>query len=220
MLRAWIFLSVLIFLPHGIEARENVCSPITEPVHFPLPWRLRHDQQLEKLPTTTDILLIGDSYAALWQSDVWGPLRTFNAGVGGASIEQVLWRVRDPKWRALTPKNVVLFIGSNNHARGDCAFAIIDGVSTILSRMISLWPNARFFVVGIPPPGPRDSLRPSERAIVNKLVEWRASQQGVRYVGSDNLLEYLSADEVHLGIGAYQALTSAIRPLLAAGGAP
>ena len=210
----WLFILILALLPHRADAKDQNCSQILEPIHFPLPWRSIHDQQIERLPSTVDILLIGDSHAALWAAALLSPRQSFNAGVGGALIEQVLWRLRDSRWQALTPKNVVLFIGANNHARGDCAFNIIEGISKILSRTLRLWPNARFFVVGIPPRGVAGAVRPSERAIINTLLEKRVSRQGATYVGTDELTEHLDVGDVHYKVEAYQALTSAIAPLL------
>jgi hypothetical protein len=210
----WLFILAIILLPHRTEAKDQGCSDIVEPKHFPLPWQSIHDQQLERLPSTVDVLLIGDSHAALWEAHLLSPRQIFNAGVGGALIEQVLWRVRDPKWQAVTPKNVVLFIGSNNHARGDCAVAIIDGISTLLSRVVRLWPDARVFVVGIPPRGPRGALRPSERVVINTFLKERVPLQGATYVGTDDLIHHLGVGDVHYNVEAYQALTSAIVSLL------
>ena len=210
----WFLIFLILFASHAIEAKERSCSKITQLGYVPVPWRLVHDEQLGKLPSTADVLLIGDSHASLWDPTLFAPRQTFNAGVGGASIEQMLWRMRDPRWRAVTPKNVILFIGSNNHARGDCAFEMIEGISTIVSRMVSLWPNARLFVVGIPPRGMRGSLRSFERDVMNMLLDNRVRSQGAIYVETDEIVQYLGVGDVHYDVGAYRTFTTAIRPLL------
>jgi len=193
------------------------CSSL-EPVPLPLQWQHLHHQQFEKLPHVTDVLLIGDSHAGHWPSELWSPLQVLNSGVAGIRIDHVLLRLRDPRWRTLTPRNVVLIVGSNNLALGDCGFRIIEGLSALLSRAAGLWPDARLFVVGILPLKFQGSLlHPSERDIVNRILERHVSRYGARYVGTDDLLKHLIADEIHFGVEAYRALSSTVRPLLAAG---
>jgi hypothetical protein len=111
----------------GCAGTRKISKPVPYPVAGPA---ATHAQQLGEVPRAADVLLIGDSHASLWPADLWSPLQIVNTGIAGDLIEHVLWRLYDPRWRTLQPKNVVLFVGSNNLARGDCTFAILEGVAS------------------------------------------------------------------------------------------
>jgi hypothetical protein len=174
-----------------------------------------HRAQIAELPNKTDVLQLGDSHAAIWPAELWQPLQIFSAGNPGDWIENLLWRLQAPEWHKLTPRNVVVAIGTNNLARGDCAFAIVEGVTTVLRRIQEIWPNARVIYIGIPMRGPRGSLRPEERAATNATLRQNA---GVTFVDPDYILNcggcFDSAEIAHLSANGYTALTAAIKPLI------
>ena len=188
----------------------------TTPAPHPWPGGAEsHPALIAKLPQATDVLLLGDSHVAIWPADLWHPLRSFNAGYGGDWIENLLWRLHAPEWRSITPRNVVVSIGTNNLARGDCAFAIIEGITTVLRRVRTLWPETRVFYLGIPMRAPQGSLRTAERVAINATL-----RRGLiaTLVDPDPVLKcagcFESAEIVHLSGEGYVALTTAVRPLI------
>jgi hypothetical protein len=213
------FLLVLTaLLPLPSSAKAAGCAgtrKINQPIPYPVASAAAtHAQQVEEVPRTADVLLIGDSHAHLWPADLWSPLQIVNTGIAGDLIEHLLWRLDDPRWRSLQPKNVVLFVGSNNLARGDCTFAILEGVAVIQRRLKSLWPAAQLFFISIPPRATNGSVRATERKLVNLILKRGASDSNAIHVDTDNILDHLSRDQVHYIRQAYGMLTSAIRPRL------
>ena len=198
--------------PRGCLGRERTTNP--SPNRWPMAVE-SHLAQLVALPATTDVLLLGDSHAANWPPQLWQPLRSFNAGNAGDWIENLLWRLRAPEWRRITPKNVVVSIGSNNLARGDCAFALTEGITTILRRVRTLWPEARVIYIGIPMRGPKGSLRPADRAAVNATVQRGSTTIPVDL---DHILNcagcFDSPEVVHLSGDGYAALAAGLKPLI------
>ena len=188
---------------------------ISAPVAYPLASATAmHAKQLDNIPNAANVLLIGDSHALLWPSEHWSSLSIVNTGIAGDLIEHVLWRLNALAWKKFAPSNVIVFLGSNNLARGDCAFDIIEALSVLSRRVHSVWPTARLFFVGIPPHGPSGSLRAAERKVINLLLRRRLSGDNVRYVDPDQLLDQLRPDRVHYVSNAYEALTSVIRARL------
>jgi len=177
-----------------------------------------HWTLLAAMPNAIDLLILGNSHAAGWPDDLWKPLRTFNAGVGGDLIENLLWRLRAPEWRKIAPRNVLVTIGSNNLARGDCSFAVVEGVAAVFRQVRELWPEAQVFFVGIPPRGLAGSLRATERAAINTTLRFSAAAANVKKVDPDAALGcrgcYETDQKVHISSEGYVALTSAIKPFV------
>jgi len=213
------FAALLILSAQAVCASELTClrnKKSSVPVPYPYPFAVAaHRLQLERMPGTADVLLIGDSHAHLWPPDLWGSLPTYNASLAGDFIEHVLWRLHSPEWQTLQPANVMLVVGTNNLARGDCAFAIIEGIAALLSQAKRLWPNSRLFFVGIPPREMYGPLRPAERATINAILRSHLATKNVHFVDAERLLRYPRSDQVHYPPEAYRALMPDILPLLA-----
>ena len=74
-----------------------------------------------ELPKEKRILFLGDSITQGWAGagkDVWAqkwaPLKAANFGIGGDRTEHVLWRLGHGNFDGLSPKLIVLMIGTNN----------------------------------------------------------------------------------------------------------
>jgi len=219
MKRVVVILTALLILSSAVRASELACLqskksnlPVPYPVDFAV---VAHRTQLEQLPSTAGVLLIGDSHAHLWPANLWEGLTTYNAALAGDLIEHVLWRLHSPEWRTLQPANVILVAGTNNLARGDCAFAIIEGIAALLSQAKRLWPNSRLFFLGIPPRDMQGPLRPAERATINAILRLHLATRNIHFVDAERLLRYPRSDQVHYPPEAYRALMPDILPLLA-----
>ena len=68
------------------------------------------------------VLFLGDSLTEGFNSAVWhehlAPRGVLNAGVGGDSTEELLWRLQNGNLEGPEPEAVVLLIGSNDLSRG------------------------------------------------------------------------------------------------------
>jgi hypothetical protein len=219
MKRVVVILAALLILSSAVRASELTClqsKKSNRPVPYPYDFAVAaHRTQLEQLPSTAGVLLIGDSHAHLWPGNLWEGLTAHHAALAGDLIEHVLWRLHSPQWQTLQPANVILVVGTNNLARGDCAFAIIEGIAALLSQAKRLWPNSRLFFVGIPPRDMQGPLRPAERIAINAILRSHLTTKNVHFVDAERLLGYPRFDQVHYPPEAYRALMPDILPLLA-----
>lgn len=177
------------------------------------------------------VVFLGDSITqgwgaagkALWEAH-YAPLKAVNYGIGGDSTRQVLWRLDHGLVDGLTPKAVVLGIGTNNlygdHNSGTEA-EIADGIKQVVTVLRAKLPAAKILVLGMLP---RENSYFCDRiAKVNALVAPVADGATVRWldVGSSFLAgpgqvkaELYRDDKVHLVTAGYEQWDAAILPVV------
>ena len=84
-------------------------------------WLNKHEYLVNmtiKRGTVQKIVFIGDSITEMWRSsgkDVWfkyyAPRHAYNYGIGGDTVENVLYRVEHKEFDGMKPKVAVLMIG-------------------------------------------------------------------------------------------------------------
>lgn len=121
-----------------------------------------------------DVLFVGDSLVQLLhQFEVWrelfSPLHALNFGVGGDATQHVLWRLINGELDHISPKIVVLWVGTNNH--GHTAEQIFGGIMSIVQVIADKLPNAHTLVLGILPRGKSPNPLREKNAQVNRLVQ-------------------------------------------------
>ncbi|XP_052346024.1 platelet-activating factor acetylhydrolase IB subunit alpha1-like isoform X7 [Oncorhynchus keta] len=97
-----------------------------------------------------DVLFVGDSLVQLlYQFEVWrdlfSPLHALNFGVGGDATQHVLWRLSNGELGHISPKVVVLWVGTNNH--GHTAEQICGGIMAIVQLIKDKLPKAYTLVL-------------------------------------------------------------------------
>ena len=117
------------------------------------------------------IVLIGDSITHFWGGEpvspghVRGPyawkeafdgIPVLNLGFGYDRTQNVLWRLDHGEFDGLTPKWVVINIGTNNlfgtpNARGNTEQEIVDGIMAIHDRVHAKSPDTRFIIMALFP---------------------------------------------------------------------
>ena len=110
-----------------------------------------------------DLVLIGDSITAGWQSgapaEIWAKhfpaYRTLNLGIAADKTENVLWRLGFPgTLDGYQPKLFILMISTNNtgHRFGtETADETAQGVRTILNKLAAKAPDAKILLLAIFP---------------------------------------------------------------------
>lgn len=121
-----------------------------------------------------DVLFVGDSLVQLLhQFEVWrelfSPLHALNFGVGGDATQHVLWRLTNGELDHISPKIVVLWVGTNNH--GHTAEQVFGGIMSIVQVIADKLPNAHTLVLGILPRGKSPNPLRERNAQVNRLVQ-------------------------------------------------
>src|SRR6266498_273844 len=188
----------------------------------------RHLALIASAVQAVDLLLLGDSLAQGWPTDLAQTLtrsgRVANWGVGGDETQTVLWRLSAPQARGLAPKAIVLLLGANNlFFRGDKPCAIAAGIEAVLHRITELWPKTYVLLVEVTPTYRGDIHRENERLALNGLLRDMPNRKPrlVTVNGDDifacdgkNACPNLAPDLLHFSAAGYQTLSARIRPVL------
>ena len=192
-----LFAAILAFLPAAVtpaaKAQGNAASrPAPEVLtHLAI---YRELLQQARRQGRIDLLFVGDSITEYWRMgdylgyargrEVWDkvfvPLHAANFGSRGYRTQNGLWRIEDGALDGLTPKLVVLMIGTNNLsapespqkkadpdriAREETEAAV--GVAAVATELRSRLPGSKILLLGIFPRGQRGSPIRSEIRWVN-----------------------------------------------------
>lgn len=195
-------------------------------------WLGRHEEKIaETKAGGGEIIFLGDSITQGWEAagkTAWekhfAPRKAANYGFGGDSTQHVLWRVRNGEFDGLSPKAIVLLIGTNNARHGDFTpEQIAAGIRAILDALAEKCPRAKVLLLGILPRGadPADPLRRKCDA-VNALLPALADGQRVHFANlnatfltSDGTLTHeLAPDLLHLSPTGYALFAEALQTKL------
>ncbi|MFC5050741.1 platelet-activating factor acetylhydrolase IB subunit [Rubritalea spongiae] len=196
-------------------------------------WMPRHQEKLEQKKNLGDVQLvfIGDSITHAWENkgkEVWAkeyaPYKALNLGYSGDRTENVLWRIENGEVDGISPKAIVMMIGTNNAGhRDEPSEQTADGIKAILDLLEKKQPETKILLLGIFPRGttPED---PKRKLIdgTNKIIETYADNKRVFYLNINNvfleedgtLSKQVMKDLLHPNPDQYQVWADAIRPLL------
>ncbi|XP_052000049.1 platelet-activating factor acetylhydrolase IB subunit alpha1-like [Xyrauchen texanus] len=121
-----------------------------------------------------DVLFVGDSLVQLLHEfEIWrklfSPLHALNFGIGGDATQHVLWRLSCGELDHISPKVVVLWVGTNNH--GHTPEQICGGIMAIIGVIHQKLPNAHTLVLGLLPRGNSPNPIRERNKSVNALVQ-------------------------------------------------
>jgi beta-glucosidase len=142
----------------------------------------------------TDLVLIGDSITDAWRADpqreiledYFGRYRPYNIGIGGDQTQDVLWRIQHGELDGITPRVVLLVIGTNNIGNVSAKMSpeeTAQGITTIVTTIRQRLPNARILLLGVFPRANRadDPFR-AEIKQINALIARLDDGRYVRYL--------------------------------------
>jgi len=157
-----------------------------------------------------EIVMLGDSIVHFWGGDpdggqvggrrtapeVWDRLfaarRVVNLGYGWDRTENVLWRLRHGEFEHVSPKVVVLMIGTNNVPL-NTPDEIAAGVSAICDEIHQRSPASRILLLGIFPRGEEpDANRAAVEAVNQRLAAFDGRGGVVTYLDIGD--RFLAAD--------------------------
>ncbi len=198
-------------------------------------WMPRHQQKLEEARQRqgkVDLLMIGDSITQGWEGGgkkVWEEFyakrNAFNIGFSGDRTEQVVWRLQNGEVEGISPRLVVVMIGTNNTGhRADKADETAAGVKMILDEIKARMPKAKVLLLAIFPRGekPTDKGRVLNDAI-NKLIATLADNKrvffldvGPKFLQPDGTLpKDLMPDFLHPNETGYRIWAETMEPMIA-----
>ncbi|MCA9669781.1 MAG: hypothetical protein KC503_29505 [Myxococcales bacterium] len=199
-------------------------------------WLARHRELLgrvaavrKKKAAQPAVVFIGDSITSGWDNTGSGVFARFyakrhgiNLGVEGDRTEHVLWRIAHGTLDGLTPRVVVLLIGTNNdatHGSADIGRGIVAVVRAIEHKL----PRTKVLLLAIFPRDRRPNPRRVKLAHASRVAA-RALRRDARvrfldikhaFVGRDGVLSrHVMSDFLHLTGAGYRRWAEAIEPAL------
>lgn len=152
-------------------------------------FKLSHERFLQRTKQgAIDLLFLGDSITQFWDRypDNWknhfGDYKSANYGLAGDRVENLLWRIENGELDGLTPKVIVLMIGTNNTGINP-ADQIAVGITHAVTTLRAKCPNAKILLMSVLPrsregeEAKSDAIR-SINAAISKLDDGAA----VRYI--------------------------------------
>ncbi|WP_062063543.1 putative glycoside hydrolase [Cellvibrio sp. OA-2007] len=144
-------------------------------------WLPRHEQKLADAKAIKakggkiDLLFIGDSITQGWEKEgapVWeknyATRNAFAIGFGGDRTENVLWRLQHGAVENMSPKLVVMMIGTNNTGhRQENPATTAAGIKNLLNELQQRLPNSKILLLAV---FPRDEKPDGELRQINNGV--------------------------------------------------
>src|ERR1700759_1065120 len=175
-----------------------------------------------------DLLLQGDSITDGWHGKkalydkAFGEYKPANFGIGGDRTQHVLWRMQNGETDGITPKGVMLVIGTNNTG-SDSVEKIAAGVTAIVNYTKQKSPTTKILLLAIFPraekPSPiRDKIK-QINAIIAKLDDGGKTVKyldiGDKFLTPDGTLtKEIMPDFLHPNDKGYQIWTDAVADTL------
>ena len=188
-----------------------------------------HGQYVERARQgNVDVVFLGDSITQKWRDapDIWKqrfePIKAVNFGVMGNVIQHVLWRVEHGELDGISPKVVVLLIGTNN-ANGKDSAPIVVGIRHLIDVIHGKCPRTKVLLLAI---FPRDKAgEANQTRVINEVNPELAKLDdgsSIRFLNINDkfqnadgtLKAELFADRLHPNPAGYQVWADAMTPLL------
>jgi lysophospholipase L1-like esterase len=181
-----------------------------------------------------DLLLMGDSITDWWRRaglDVFNMnfagIKVANFGIAGDRTQGVLWRMENGELEGYTPKLMMLMIGTNNigggRGGGNTPEQIAEGITAIVTKFRTKFPQARVLLLGILPRG-ATAAAPQREAIkrINSIIAKLDDGKFIKYMDiGDKFLEPdgsisrdVMADALHPTAKGYEIWAAAVMPTL------
>jgi lysophospholipase L1-like esterase len=191
----------------------------------------RHAQFLERAKQgNIDLLFLGDSITDRWPrvgEQSWlkfAPDKPANFGIEADCIEHLLWRLEHGELDAISPKVVVVLIGSNNvfYFADEKPEWTAKGIEKIVTTIRTRLPESKVLLLGIFPRDKRDSRVRRTITAVNREIQVlddgahvRLLDLGAQFLNGDgNIPTDIMPDEVHLSARGYELWYRALEAIL------
>ncbi|XP_023345414.1 platelet-activating factor acetylhydrolase IB subunit gamma [Eurytemora carolleeae] len=144
-----------------------------------------------------EVLWIGDSLIQnLCLSKIWEKsfcaMHSLNFGIGGDRTEHVLWRLENGELENISPKIVVVLVGTNNH--GDTPEQIAEGLKVICTVIRDRQPQSFVLLLSLLPRGHQpNSLRDRNKAVNGIMEEYVKGNSKLQFVNIDT--GFIQADK-------------------------
>lgn len=177
-----------------------------------------------------DLLFVGDSITDFWcRRGEWSwlkfaPYRPANFGISGDRTEHVLWRMLNGELDGISPRLIVLMIGTNNI--GQCPDEqsewAANGVKKIVEVMREKLPSTKILLLAVFPRATKDSIYRHKVNEINKSISSLADGSKVVYLDiGDKFLDEngeipsdIMPDKLHPSPKGYDIWYEAVAPTI------
>jgi len=154
-------------------------------------WGARHEAKLREVAqkgAEIDLVFLGDSITQALErhdsakivAETFPGMTVLNLGYNADKTENVLWRLRNGEVDGISPKAVVVMIGTNNSGhRMDAPEITAKGIGMILEDLRAKMPNAKIVLLSIFPRG--DAAHPNNQQI-NALLPTLADGKNIFHI--------------------------------------
>lgn len=215
--------------PQAVQAEEAQHSAITPAPRDKDFWQKRQAKiNARAQQGDIDLIFLGDSITQGWenaevQRKVWEPFygkrNPANMGIGGDRTQHVLWRLDHGNIDGLSPKLVVLMIGTNNsNGTDNTSEEIADGIKAIVGELREKLPETKVLLLAIFPRGEHPNPQREKNARASELASEVADGTMVQYLdigpafldSEGGLSKTIMPDYLHLTVDGYQIWAEAI----------
>lgn len=206
-------------------------------------WVKRHEGFVEIAKQGgVNVLFVGDSITDAWRNEserggkkIWdrefAPLRAANFGISGDRTQHVLWRLQNGEAEGISPRAVVLMIGTNNTGfepdkvtPRNTPPQIAAGVTAVVDLLKAKFPQAKILLLAIFPRGekPDHPQRQQINEINRTIAKLHDNRRvffldiGPKFLAPDGTLpKEIMPDFLHPNQKGYEIWAAAIREPLA-----
>ncbi|MGJ8694164.1 MAG: platelet-activating factor acetylhydrolase IB subunit [Thalassotalea sp.] len=199
ILTCCLFLSACSLLPNTSGPQYQSVTPDVQGALWAKKWwQKRHQEKLieKEQMEKVDLVFLGDSITHAWENkgkavwaDYYQSRNALNLGFSGDRTEQVLWRLQHGAVDNISPKLVVLMIGTNNTGhRDDPAQQTAAGIKAIIDELATRLPTSKVLLLAIFPRG-KDKTDPKRQlnTQINELIAKYDSDQQVRFLNINDI---------------------------------
>lgn len=197
-------------------------------------WLDRHQQKLEErqaMNNQVQLVFLGDSITHAWEhlgqqpwEHYYSNRKALNLGFSGDRTEHVLWRIANGAVDDISPKLVVLLIGTNNSGhRSEDPTETFLGIEKIIQALQLKLPSTKILLLAIFPRG-KTSDDPMRLLVdkTNQLIQPLADQDKVFWLDINHhfvdqngkIPQSVMQDYLHPNGSQYQVWAEAMEPTI------
>ncbi len=192
----------------------------------------RHEQKLAIVKKgDVDLVFVGDSITHGWEGagkEVWnkyyGNRKAVNLGYGADRTEHVIWRLTNGEIEGISPKLMILMIGTNNVGhRSSTPAQTVEGIRKIIEIMKEKTPTAKILLLAVFPrsANPTDEMRVKVNEINAGLPALADGETvfyldfGKKFLAEDGSLPVeMMRDRLHPGAAGYEIWAQEVEPFV------
>ena len=163
-------------------------------------WLKRHQEKLleKEHMNSVDLVFLGDSITHNWErkpaaKKAWDEYylarNPLNLGFSGDKTEHVLWRIKHGAVDNITPKLLVLMIGTNNTGRAnETSTETAIGIKAIIDELTLKLPETKILLLAIFPRGKKPTdIKRQRNDRSNNIIKTYANDKSVFYLDINHI---------------------------------